>query len=1265
MHLFSSLKQKKKDAASSPKMTGALPGPKNSQQSAFSGDKRASAGERLSQLPPPSPQSLSTNSRSNVDTVSSGSLPKQPPRQPSVHEKASELAMPRLQRASGALHGTPNLRASGSTESFVHDATTGLAARKSSAAESPASKSASRNSTPATVEMNLTSPTQQSPVARLSACDVCTVRRLSVHLMSPLPPNSGENIPKGLPERTDVLSPSSMTGISALPRQQPALSKLCPVASAGSPLTPQPPPPRSAPSPVFTAMESVNRPDSALRVLKRPKNSSEPGSNVSGESFSSETSKNVKKDTMAVSANANTDAGVGKSSNSAPGATLNSLSKEHPMHSKCTAANARDTRCEPVVGLVDGVDGSQRNSKSNVSVSAHIVPTPPPVNVGKVSSFYGTASTLQKSTRRTNSMYSSHSAQSSIDDASSLENPPSVRRSQCTSIRLSAPRISTKAANNCSLSLDDVPRPLTRHASTLSTEQQEALRRTASFLSRAHTPPPSNLRELVQVRKGRRVLQVRCNSPDVCSGSPGVHSTNEQSLSISATAVIRESTPSGDGDGKSPARSSTRTIRQASSLPGHEKKQGVSGQPSKDMLETDSASVSPNGPSDATSHSSFFNGRSAAKGKVNDARFPPEPGALSDTPGKNSCEAIKLPTQAPCISSPSPLRRDQTPEPRLATVSPPPLSRSPDPVDKSAAVSHSVGKKPSSSMSLLLDETAEFDFYGSCVLSTVQFNTEPQQRITPTPAPDDERASAPSVDEVVHGHPRPFQQAQEPRKPKTSHSGSATSAVKVKKQNDVSISVSESVPLGVSDFPGEASGTTATKSANSRKDERVTSTATTNQSKLSVNHVVTAQSSASRQRLVNVCIEDDEDGFYQVSSTKPTLNIASVKSQGTSHGNSSLVSVRPRGNGRHFPTAMPSTPNSSQSLRETPPVLDAAKLAAIAAPLRAQVSLSSNDDSDDDENEEEYDNLLEGFRPAGFDARRGSRTRSSIVFFLGNEDSLSSMDIVVRAANTVQGSGAIPSSLTDTKLLLQKQKQQSEYSASKLSTTVKAGGGGARPHVTFDPYIAESVHPPTQSTPSVLNLSIFDAQTNQSPSSPCRLDQYGFAMEASLSSLQLTENVQESGTVLNRNSVASVQSKPPAPVSIFLGTTPRFAPDTSKMHRPLANTFGYTNAQRRARAAAIAAGASAEEWARAAGIHEEDMDSDDSVYGEVYTDENGDQWYWEEVEDGESEEEEEEEEEDEESVSDSASALDKRCAGTCHSPAPISSVSAATANAKR
>jgi hypothetical protein len=103
------------------------------------------------------------------------------------------------------------------------------------------------------------------------------------------------------------------------------------------------------------------------------------------------------------------------------------------------------------------------------------------------------------------------------------------------------------------------------------------------------------------------------------------------------------------------------------------------------------------------------------------------------------------------------------------------------------------------------------------------------------------------------------------------------------------------------------------------------------------------------------------------------------------------------------------------------------------------------------------------------------------------------------------------------------------------------------------------------------------------------------------------------------------------PVSIFVATTARFAPDPKKMHRPLANTFGYTAAQRRSRAAAMAAGVSLEEWENASGIDDTDEDDDDGkVYKEVYTDENGDEWYWEEVEEGEDEEYEEEMEEGEE-----------------------------------
>ncbi|CAG9579289.1 conserved hypothetical protein [Leishmania major strain Friedlin] len=1293
MQLFSLPKQTKKNAASPKKATSGHPVPDNSHKNAFGQDdktagtlhlhhspsshsrnrqggasNRTSTGDRASPLSLPSLQSPSTNSRSHVDSVSSSSQQQQAQRQASECEKTSEVLMPRLQRASGALTGTPNARTSSSTGFPVHGATAALAVRRSAATDPPASKPATINSTPATPRSDLTAPIWQPPVTRLSPSDVCTVQKPSVHFVSPLPEDCDKQPPIGLPDKTAIPSPPSLTATSAQKGQPPALPKSRLAAPAVVPPAPQPLPPSTTSLPVFTAMESVpKQPGSPFRALKRHKNSYEGVSNLPGGSISTRTNGNLSNDTVTAPIEGNAAAGVGRSSTSASRVTLSPFCKERQANGACTGSSAHDTGHEPVASFADGVDGSQRSQQSNIPVIAHVVPIPPPMNVGKLGSFRGAVGTLLKSTRRTSSMYSNHSTQSSMEVVVS-ENSSLVRRLQCTSNRLSTPRTTIKSVSSCSLSLDDVPRPLNRHASTLSTEQQEALRRTPSFLTRAHTPPPSSLRDLVQVRKGRRLLQVRCNTPDVHSAAPGVRSASEQSLSISPMVVLSGLPPSGSDDGKPAARSSARSTEHASPLPEHDKKGDASGQPLKDLVATGSGAVSPNGPSDSGSRCSLRNGGRAAEGRANDARLLAEAGASSEAPRPSSCETIKPQPRAAHIPSPPPFHHHQTSEPGLAEVSPPPLSCSLDSVGTSAAVSHDLHKSTSSSMSLLLDEAAAFDFYGSCVLSTLQFNAKPPQCITATPTPADDSDSATSVDEAAQGQQRSAQQEQKPQKPEMSRNGTPSSAaVKAKRQNDVSISVSESAKLSVADLLGAASGKTAAKATDARKVEGATSAATPNQNKSSAKHVRTVRP-ASRQRVVSAYVDeddDDEDGFHQASCAILKPASASAKQQGTSYGGPSLVSSPPRETGHDYLTAIPSSAKPSQPLRETPPTPAAAKPAAVAAPLRAQLGLSWNDDSDDDENEEEYDNLLEGFHPAGFDARRGARSSNSIVFYLDKEDSLSSMDVVVRAASIPRGSWAIPSSLADTKLLPLNQKPQPEYSMVKLSTTVKTGGGGARPHVTFDPYIAENMHPVAQFTSSEPSSTLPDSHVNKSLSSHGNLDQYGFAIDSSFSSLQLNANVRGSRTVLSRNSASGVPSKastPSAPFSIFLGTTLRFAPDKSKMQRPLANTFGYTNAQRRARAAAMAAGVSAEEWARAAGIDEDDVDTEDGVYGEVYTDENGDEWYWEEVEDEECEE---DEDEDEGNVSDSARALEKRGEGVRHSPASTSSVSGVTATATR
>ncbi|KAG5496945.1 hypothetical protein GH5_01459 [Leishmania sp. Ghana 2012 LV757] len=1326
MHFFSAPHAKKKGTASSAQALSDSLSPKNSRKNAF-GDKETA--DTFSVRGSPNSHSWNRQGSANrgtatEDRASGLSLPNQRPPLTTNRlqlEKASDILMQPLRRVGAAAPVSPKPPTSRSSGFPVCGSGSGLPVRASSATESPAaslsllkepgkvmvmppvvdslhslrtssqqcnssarastgrvnsspaSRSATISSIPTSLQSDVTSSMQQSPATQLSPADTRTVWRPSGHSLAPLPGDKGKAPPAGFPVRTAVPSPPSVSPASTPNRQQSARSK-SPVRAPAVAAPPPPPlPPTKTPLPAFTAMESVpKRCGSSFRLLKRRKSACEGASGTSGGSISTITNGNKSATATASATKGNAAAGVSNSSSSPSGVKLDPSRKEPQANSERAGSSAHGKRCEPVVGFTDTVDDSPRRQKSSLSAVAHLVPTPPPIPADKSDSFRGAVCTSQM---RTSSMYSSHSAQSA-EEVTYLENSVLVHRPHRSGVHSTSPRATAKAASNCSFSLDDVPRPLTRHASTLSTEQQEALRRTPSFLSRTHTPPPLSLRELVQMRKGRRVLQCTCSTPDARATATGIPSASEQSLSSSTTVMLSGLLPSADDDGKSVTVSSVRSSNKSLLLPGRDTGGDASCQLSKGPAATGAGAASPNDPSASGSR----NAGRAAGWRTNAAKVLSEAGAAPHAPRPPGGETIKSPLLS---CSPEPIAESAAAgerDPKMAASVPPPTRASAAESTSSAPpprVSQDLHRKLSSSMSLLLDEAAAFDFYGSYMLSPPQFNTKSLYRVKATPTPAGALAGTGFAEEVVQDQ-RP--ESKQQQRPETLRSSNADSAAgKAKKRNNVSISVSESVTVSVADSLGSASEKTAVEDADARKDEGVTSPATPNQSRRSPTHVHVVRP-ASRQRVVSTYVDEDEDDFFQMARTNSTPACASPRLQGTSYGTPSRLSASASANGFDYFTSTLSTTKSFPSfLGETSPTLPvntmgptptATKSAAppplpvtatVSAASCAQLDLSSDDDGDDEE--DQYDNLLEGFRPAGFDARRGARSNSSIVFYLNKEDSLSTLDIVVRAASDPRGTGASSSSLNGSQLPLQNQKPPSTYAIPKLTTTTT--GGGARPHVTFDPYVVENTHPMASLTPFTLSSTLPDPQANKSFISSSGPDLYCFAMGTNSPSLQSSPNARGSRTVLSRHSASGSQTEAliqSSPFSIFLGTTARFAPDKSKMHRPLANTFGYTNAQRCARAAAMAAGVSAEEWARTAGVDEDDVDSEEGIYGEVYTDENGDEWYWEEVED---EEDEEDEDGDEEDAGDSACTLGKGGARVGHCVACTSSVSDVTTAATR
>ncbi|KAG5471660.1 hypothetical protein LSCM4_03212 [Leishmania orientalis] len=1268
MHFSSAPHAKKKGTASSAQALSDSLSPNNSRKNAF-GDKETA--DTFSVRDSPNAHSWNRQGSANrgtatEDRASGLSLPNQRPPLTTNRlqlEKASDILMQPLRRVGAAAPVSPKPPTSRSSGFPVCGSGSGLPVRASSANSlhslrtssqqcnssarastgrvnsSPASRSATISSIPTSLQSDVTSSMQQSPA------DTRTVWRPSGHSLAPLPGDKGKAPPAGFPVRTAVPSPPSVSPASTPNRQQSARSK-SPVRAPAVAAPPPPPlPPTKTPLPAFTAMESVpKRCGSSFRLLKRRKSACEGASGTSGGSISTITNGNKSATATASATKGNAAAGVSNSSSSPCGVILDPSRKEPQANSERAGSSAHGKRCEPVVGFTDTVDDSPRRQKSSLSAVAHLVPTPPPIPAGKSDSFRGAVCTSQM---RTSSMYSSYSTQSA-EEVTYLENSVLVHRPHRSGVHSTSPRAAAKAASNCSFSLDDVPRPLTRHASTLSTEQQEALRRTPSFLSRTHTPPPLSLRELVQMRKGRRVLQCTCSTPDARATATGIPSASEQSLSSSTTVMLSGLLPSADDDGKSVTVSSVRSSNKSLLLPGRDTGGDASCQLSKGPAATGAGAASPNGPSASGSR----NAGRAAGWRTNAAKVLSEAGAAPHAPKPPGGETIKSPLLS---CSPEPIAESAAAGERdlkMAASVPPPTRASAAESTSSAPpprVSQDLHRKLSSSMSLLLDEAAAFDFYGSYMLSPPQFNTKPAGAL----------AGTGFAEEVVQDQ-RP--ESKQQQRPETLRSSNADSAAgKTKKRNNVSISVSESVTVSVADSLGSASEKTAVEDADARKDEGVTSPAAPNQSRRSPTHVHVVRP-ASRQRVVSTYVDEDEDDFFQMARTNSTPACASPRLQGTSYGTPSRLSASASANGFDYFTSTLSTTKSFPSfLGETSPTLPLPVTSTVSAASCAQLDLSSDDDGDDEE--DQYDNLLEGFRPAGFDARRGARSNSSIVFYLNKEDSLSSLDIVVRAASDPRGTGASSSSLNGSQLPLQNQKPPSTYAIPKLTTTTT--GGGARPHVTFDPYVVENTHPMASLTPFTLSSTLPDPQANKSFISSSGPDLYCFAMGTNSPSLQSSPNARGSRTVLSRHSASGSQTEAviqSSPFSIFLGTTARFAPDKSKMHRPLANTFGYTNAQRCARAAAMAAGVSAEEWARTAGVDEDDVDSEEGIYGEVYTDENGDEWYWEEVED---DEDEEGEDGDEEDAGDAACALGKGGARVGHCVACTPSVSDVTTVATR
>ncbi|KAG5497589.1 hypothetical protein JKF63_03854 [Porcisia hertigi] len=1103
---------------------------------------------------------------------------------------------------------------------LIHPSDSSARASNSGNAVSPSSTSSTTGKTPARLWLEVLPPQQQPAVTQPSPSDALTTRQPSVR-SSVSPPGAGsETSPMGLLSKTAVPSPPSFTTTITSRQQHWTGSKPCLLDMAVDPPSSTPLPAMSIPSPIFSAMELVPKQRGFLfRVFKRCQSAYKEAKSTSGRSTPRWPSSNGGNDATETEINGIRTTGArnrisGTTTSSFRPVNINPSLKDRHAHSERTGGSAHGKRREPAAMFSPTVNESPRCAQNNASIVSDDAPPFPQRKVNNLSSLGGNVGTSPTHIRLTNGTPSDPSEASDTEDVVPLDNPSSTRRLPCSGTRLATPRTASRAPSNCSLSLDDVPRPLTRHASTLSTAQQEALRKTPSFISRIHTPPPPpSLTESVQLRKGCRVLRAQCDSPDVHTSASGARSVNEQSLSSTSTVIVSEPLPSTVGHVESRVFLSARGDNCGLPLADNDNDSVLSPWPSKKPPTTVFGVASPIGSSTPGTQSSTTNDRGAAEPKANGAALQSVATASLDFP-KSSCgKTITSPQPNFCVPSPPPLssslasRTASAPEIRseleVATSSPPATKTSATGNMKSdsvPSVNQDLPKNPSTGISLLLDKSAAFDYYSTYRLFAQQFNTKPQHYIAATLTPIEESASIAAIDEVARTHLEQSQQGPQLQTPDTSRNDTLNSiAVNPQKENDVNISASGGADLSRSDLCVTSSVSPTAEGSDARAAGRSTSPLLPIQKKSRPNDEQVVQP-ANRRCVVSAHIDIEEDTCLTTSTTGVAPTSASLELQGTSCGVPLPVSASPSVTGFNYSMALP--PSSTK-------------------PSTAQFELSSDnhdDDDDDSEDEEEPENVLEGFYPAGFDARRGARSGSSIVFYLHKGDSVNSLDIVVSGTDNACATAATLPPLFSSKTKPLYKPPQSEYSMLKLCTTEATRCSNARPHVTFDPYIMESAHllghrmvPVPSSTPA-------DSHKYKDLISATDLDSYSVLVETSTPSAQLSANGREPKTPISGHSASESQNKPLslcAPTSIFLGTTARFAPDKNKMHCPSANTFGHTNVQRCAPATVIATRVVAEDGEQDVGMNKNHVNSEEGVYGEVYTDENGDEWYWEEVED--------------------------------------------------
>ena len=996
---------------------------------------------------------------------------------------------------------------------------------------------------------------------------------------------------------------------------------------AASPTTPSP----KAPTPVFSAMESVpRRPGASFRLQKRRKSLLDGAGGLPG---------NVTK-------NSNSSMSLNNSSDSMTAMTATSAAAGPPSSSSTTAAvfdatrkdrqsngggSNHDRRHEPAAGFTNMSDKPSQRSSASAPSGSFKVPQPPPVSADDIAPRLSQSPPARHHHHRHGS---AQSASGAADDREFLDRTPSLRRSRRSSMRVQTLHSAGSLRSTSLSNSDDTPRPLTRHASTLSNDQREALRKTPSFLSRVHTPPPSDLREAVQLRRVRRPSF--SDTPPLSSShtKPDTSFTSDSSLPLSGdlNGGCEESriAPTLKNNGATTTTTAATAAAASPSPP----------QPNRDAaaaLTSLSTSLS-----SAQVRPASRTSRSLSMHMPDLKTAAPSPSAAA---GENSGSAVVPSSAAGPVARPSSVRSSHRHRQDLLSKSNPPLSVSPERTTTTTPGAKMVSAAPpvvpgavsdqpnhtSSNASVFSSDAELFDYYGSFMLTAPQFDRGSGGRLALlSPPPGD--AARPAEAVAARSTPTPSNDS--------------------KKNGMVSGSVA-SEPASVGDIlPLSPATPEPTDGAVVKPKAAVRPTG--------------------RQRQVNIFIDDDADIYETAKDVVVSEGDASEKTKSKTDSTSSRYDylleseslrkdvVRVGAGAGQSPSFTP-TPSSAPVPAKRLVLQPLPASVTVAASATAISKLSSSDDEDDEnddtDEEEDAETLLEGFRPALFDVVHERRRGSSILFYLNKEDSLSSLDVVVKPSSDGRSTAkVILSPLTGAKQQTslsssQQQQRQSDYSMLKVSSSSplyvvsandttgsgssaadQPGASVARPRVTMEAYVplGSGASSAPLAPPTTTNNANSRVDAGISKSFSLLPDPYGLQLDNSSPSLPASAS--RLGNKAPASRAVSERSVTTVPASIFLGTTPRFAPDPQKMHRPLANTFGYTNAQRKARAAAMAAGVSLEAWERAAGMDDLDNAGDDEgdMYREVYTDENGDEWYWEEVEEDEEEDYAEEEEGEEE-----------------------------------